>query len=86
MNFFFSFNFADLIILSASLFHKFFLPVTLFLKVTLIGDSKDMSMDAVIASAPVTSRQNRPKSVPVHLHRQPDMVRNLKIKQNFMVK
>ena len=32
------------------------------------------STDAVIASAPVTSRQHQPKSVPVHLHRQPDMV------------
>ena len=45
------------------------------LQVSLIGDSKELSTDAVIASAPVTSRQNRPKSVPVHLHRQPDMVR-----------
>ena len=49
---------------------------------TLIGDSKDLSTDAVIASAPVTSRQHRPKSVPVHLHRQPDMV-GLKIDHNI---
>ncbi|KAL4224634.1 Kinesin-like protein kif27 [Mactra antiquata] len=43
------------------------------LKVTLIGDSTTMSDGQVTASAPVTSRQPRPKSVPIHLHKNQEM-------------
>jgi hypothetical protein len=46
----------------------------LCLQVTLIGDSTNLSEGQVTASAPVTSRQPRPKSVPIHLHKHADMV------------
>ncbi|KAH3886113.1 hypothetical protein DPMN_010114 [Dreissena polymorpha] len=43
------------------------------LKVTLIGESGVISEGQMTASAPVTSRNVRPKSVPIHLHKHSDM-------------
>ncbi|WAR03106.1 KIF27-like protein [Mya arenaria] len=42
-------------------------------EVTLIGESSNLGDGQVTVSAPVTSRLNRPKSVPIHLHKHSEM-------------
>ncbi|XP_052800422.1 kinesin-like protein KIF27 isoform X2 [Mya arenaria] len=46
---------------------------TQFTQVTLIGESSNLGDGQVTVSAPVTSRLNRPKSVPIHLHKHSEM-------------